>query len=233
MTAPSSQPSRGAADSPSSPAAGGGAAAPGTQRSSSGGASPAGKSDGKSGNPARPGQATAIFAGGCFWCEETAFEGIEGVKSVTSGYTGGDTVNPTYEEVGSGRTGHAESVRVVYDPAKISYEQLLTIFWHSVDPLQKDGQFCDQGAQYRSAIFYSGDAQRAAAEASKRKLEEEPRFRGKIVTQIVPASAFYEAEEYHQDFYRKNPQHYQSYRLGCGRDARLKELWGDAAGGHR
>jgi len=168
----------------------------------------------------------ATFAGGCFWCEETAFEGIDGVLSVTSGYTGGHARNPTYEQVSSGVTGHAESVQVVYDPAKISYARLLDVFWHNVDPLQKDGQFCDHGTQYRSAIFYHDENQRNEAEASKRKLEEEPRFKGKIVTQIVAASTFYPAEEYHQDFYKKNPTRYHEYRMACGRDARLKELWG-------
>jgi peptide-methionine (S)-S-oxide reductase len=183
---------------------------------------------------APPGErATAIFAGGCFWCEETAFEGLPGVLAVTSGYTGGQKKNPTYEEVSSGGTGHAESVEVAFDPAKTSYEMLLEVFWHNVDPFQKDGQFCDHGTQYRSAIFYKGEAQRKAAEESKRKLEEQPRFKGKIVTQIVPASMFYPAEEYHQDFYKKNPARYYSYREGCGRDARLKEIWGEAAGGHR
>ncbi|HSS43856.1 MAG TPA: peptide-methionine (S)-S-oxide reductase MsrA [Thermoanaerobaculia bacterium] len=178
-------------------------------------------------------RATAIFAGGCFWCEETAFEGLDGVTSVTSGYTGGQTKNPTYEQVSSGGTGHAESVEVVYDPGKISYERLLEVFWHNVDPLQRDGQFCDHGTQYRSAIFYRGESQRKTAEDSKRKLEEEPRFKGKITTEIVAASTFYPAEEYHQDFYKKNPVRYHTYRQGCGRDTRLKELWGDAAGGHR
>ena len=178
-------------------------------------------------------RATAIFAGGCFWCEETAFEGLPGVFSVVSGYTGGQTKNPTYEQVSSGGTGHAESVEVTYDPGKISYEKLLDVFWHNVDPFQKDGQFCDHGTQYRSAIFTRDEAQRKAAEESKRRLEEEPRFKGKIFTQIVPASTFYPAEEYHQDFYKKNPARYNSYRQGCGRDARLKEIWGTAAGGHR
>ena len=179
------------------------------------------------------GPATAIFSGGCFWCEETAFEGLDGVLSVTSGYTGGTKRNPTYEEVSAGRTGHAESVKVVYDPARISYERLLHVYWHSIDPLQRDGQFCDHGTQYRSAIFYQTENQRKAAEDSKRKLEEQPRFKGQIATQIAAASAFYPAEEYHQDYYKKDPGHYLAYRLGCGRDARLKELWGDAAvGGH-
>jgi peptide-methionine (S)-S-oxide reductase len=176
--------------------------------------------------------ASAIFAGGCFWCEETAFEGVPGVLSVTSGYTGGQTKNPTYEQVSAGVTGHAESVEVAYDPSKISYAKLLEIFWHNVDPLQPNAQFCDHGSQYRSAIFYRDEAQHQAAEASKRKLEEEPRFKGRIVTQIVAASTFYPAEEYHQDYYKKNPVHYKMYRLGCGRDARLKELWGAAGGGH-
>jgi peptide-methionine (S)-S-oxide reductase len=180
---------------------------------------------------AAPAAAKAVFAGGCFWCEETAFEGVPGVISAVSGYTGGQKKNPTYEEVSAGGTGHAESVEVTYDPAKISYEKLLQIFWHNVDPLQANGQFCDHGNQYRSAIFYANDAQRAAAEASKRKLEEEPRFKGKIVTQIVPASTFYPAEEYHQDFYKKSPLRYKTYRAGCGRDARLQELWGAPGGG--
>jgi peptide-methionine (S)-S-oxide reductase len=176
--------------------------------------------------------AKAIFAGGCFWCEETAFEGVPGVVSVTSGFTGGQKKNPTYEEVSSGSTGHAESVEVIFDPGKISYERLLEIFWHNVDPFDAGGQFCDRGTQYRSAIFYLDDAQRQAALASKAKLEEQPRFKGKIVTQIVAASTFYPAEEYHQDFYKKNPVRYREYRLGCGRDARLKQIWGEAAGGH-
>lgn len=178
-------------------------------------------------------RASAIFAGGCFWCEETAFEGLPGVISVVSGYTGGAVKNPTYEQVSAGSTGHAESVEVAYDPSKISYEKLLEVFWHNVDPFQRDGQFCDHGTQYRSAIFYRDDAQRQAAEESKRKLEEQPRFRGKIVTQIVPASTFYPAEAYHQDFYKKNPIRYRMYRMGCGRDARLREIWGEAGGGHK
>ena len=180
-----------------------------------------------------PGRATATFAGGCFWCEETAFEGLDGVISVTSGYTGGQKVNPTYEEVSSGSTGHAESVQVLYDPAKISYAKLLDVFWHNVDPLDAGGQFCDRGTQYRSAIFAANDDERRAAEASKAALEKEKRFQGKIATQIVAASKFYPAEEYHQDFYKKNPVRYHEYREGCRRDARLKELWGEPQGGHR
>ena len=184
-------------------------------------------------NGAPANRATAVFAGGCFWCEETAFEGVPGVVAAISGYTGGQVPNPTYEQVSSGVTGHAESVQVIYDPSKITYERLLDIFWHNVDPFQANGQFCDHGNQYRSAIFYKDEAQRKAAEASKARLEEEPRFKGKIVTQIVPASTFYQAEEYHQDFYKKNPVRYHSYRTGCGRDARLKEIWGEAAGGQK
>jgi peptide-methionine (S)-S-oxide reductase len=178
-------------------------------------------------------RASAIFAGGCFWCEETAFEGVPGVISVTSGYIGGQKRNPTYDEVSSGGTGHAEAVEVVFNPKEITYAKLLDIFWRNVDPFQRDAQFCDHGTQYRSAIFYKDEIQRKAAEASKAKLEEEARFKGKIATQIAPASTFYRAEEYHQDFYKKNPVRYHSYRAGCGRDARLKAIWGDAAGGHK
>jgi peptide-methionine (S)-S-oxide reductase len=178
-------------------------------------------------------RAAVVFAGGCFWCEETAFEGVPGVFAVTSGYIGGQVDNPTYEQVSAGGTGHAEAVEVVYDPSKITYEKLLDIFWRNVDPFQKDAQFCDHGSQYRSAIFYRGDEQKKAALASLRKLEEQPRFKGKIVTEIVPATKFYPAEEYHQDYYKKNPVHYKMYRLGCGRDARLKAIWGAPAGGHK
>jgi len=177
-------------------------------------------------------RATATFAGGCFWCMEAPFDGLRGVSSVTSGYTGGQKPNPTYDEVSAGRTGHAESVQVIYDPAKISYERLLEVFWHNIDPLAKDAQFCDHGTQYRSAIFYHDEGQRSLAEASRRKLEGDERFRGRIATQIVAASTFYPAEEYHQHFYRTNPLRYHQYRAGCGRDRRLKELWGESAGGH-
>src|SRR5262245_28610962 len=176
---------------------------------------------------------TAIFAGGCFWCEESAFDGLPGVVTAISGYTGGHTKNPTYEEVSSGTTGHAESSKVVFDPKKISYEKLLDVYWHNVDPFDGDGQFCDRGSQYRPAIFYLDETQKKAAEASKRKLEEDPKFKGKIAVQIVAASAFYPAEEYHQDFCKKKPAHYEAYRMGCRRDARLKAVWGDAAGGHK
>jgi peptide-methionine (S)-S-oxide reductase len=169
----------------------------------------------------------AIFAGGCFWCEETAFEGLPGVQSVISGYTGGFKKNPTYEEVSSGTTGHAESVEVTFDPRQITYAQLLDLFWHNVDPTQANGQFCDHGTQYRSAIFYRDSTQKRLAEESKRRIEATPHhFTEPIVTQIVAASVFYPAEEYHQDFYKKDPVQYQSYRMGCGRDRRLTELWG-------
>jgi peptide-methionine (S)-S-oxide reductase len=172
--------------------------------------------------------AEAYFAGGCFWCEETAFEGQPGVSAVISGYTGGQKVNPSYEEVSAGGTGHAESVKVVFDPKKISYTRLLEIYWHNVDPFSAGGQFCDRGNQYRPAIFYLDDAQKKAAEESKRAVEKQL---GKpVAVEITKAGPFYAAEEYHQDFYKKNPDRYHSYRLGCGRDARLKEVWGANAG---
>ncbi|HWW95353.1 MAG TPA: peptide-methionine (S)-S-oxide reductase MsrA [Vicinamibacteria bacterium] len=180
-----------------------------------------------------PQPATAIFAGGCFWCMEPAFASLDGVLSVTSGYTGGQKRNPSYEEVSAGITGHAESVQVIYDPEKITYEQLLVAFWHNIDPLAANAQFCDHGTQYRSAIFYRDESQRRAAEESRQKLEEQPQFKGKIKTEVVPASTFYPAEDYHQHFYRKNPVRYHQYRQGCGRDRRLQELWGESAGGHR
>jgi peptide-methionine (S)-S-oxide reductase len=173
--------------------------------------------------------ATATFAGGCFWCMEHPFDHLPAVTSVTSGYTGGHTEHPSYEEVSGGGTGHAESVEVVYDPTKITYEQLLAVFWHNIDPLTRDAQFCDHGAQYRSAIFYHDSTQRRLAEESKRQLEAAGRFRQPIVTEIVAATAFYPAEEYHQHYYRKNPIRYNFYRWNCGRDRRLRELWGASA----
>lgn len=168
--------------------------------------------------------AKATFAGGCFWCMEGPFDKLDGVVSTTSGYTGGTKKNPSYEEVSSGATGHAESVQVVYDPAKVSYEKLLEVYWHNIDPLAKNRQFCDVGTQYRSAIFYQNENQKRLAEASKAEIQK--RFKQPVQTEIVAASAFYPAEDYHQDFYKKNPFRYKVYRTGCGRDARLEELWG-------
>jgi peptide-methionine (S)-S-oxide reductase len=180
---------------------------------------------------AEPQRAKALFAGGCFWCMEPPFEKVDGVFSVTSGYTGGRDKNPTYEQVSSGSTGHAEAVEIVYDPNKVTYEKLLEVFWHNIDPLAANAQFCDHGPQYRSAIFYLDEAQKRLADESKRKIEASKSFGKPIVTQIVAASVFYRAEEYHQDFYKKSPVRYYSYRAGCGRDRRLKELWG-AEGSH-
>jgi peptide-methionine (S)-S-oxide reductase len=169
---------------------------------------------------------TATFAGGCFWCMEPPFDKTEGVVSTTVGYTGGRTAHPTYEQVSSGGTGHAEAIQVVFDPAKVTYRQILEIFWRNIDPLARDRQFCDVGEQYRSAIFYHGEEQRREAEESKAALEKSGRFHEPILTQIVPAETFYPAEDYHQDYYRKNPVRYKFYRFSCGRDQRLKELWG-------
>jgi peptide-methionine (S)-S-oxide reductase len=179
-----------------------------------------------------PGLAKATFAGGCFWCMVPPFEKLPGVVSVTSGYTGGHKKDPTYEEVSSGVTGHAESVQIVFDPKKISFADLLKVYWRNVDPLTPFGQFCDHGTQYRTAIFTHDESQKTIAEQSKKDLERSHRFQSAIVTEIVPATAFYAAEEYHQDYYKKNPVRYKLYRYGCGRDARLKELWGNEAGSH-
>lgn len=180
--------------------------------------------------PTRPLIEKAVFAGGCFWCVETAFEGLPGVKAVVSGYAGGKEERPKYEQVSAGRTGHAESVEITFDPARTSYEKLLGVFWHNIDPTQAGAQFCDHGEQYRSAIFYANGAQRRAAIESRKRLEASNVLRKPIVTQIAPLTRFWPAEEYHQDYYKKNPVHYQTYRLGCGRDRRLKELWGPGAG---
>jgi peptide-methionine (S)-S-oxide reductase len=174
----------------------------------------------------------ATFAGGCFWCMVPPFEALIGVVSVTSGYTGGHKKDPTYEEVSSGATGHAESVQIVYDPSEISYSKLLDVFWHNIDPTVKDGQFCDVGEQYRTAIFYHNEEQKKLAEDSKKAIEQSKVLPGPIYTQIVPASVFYKAEEYHQDYYKKNPVRYKFYRWNCGRDQRLKEIWGSEAGTH-
>ncbi|MBA3759789.1 MAG: peptide-methionine (S)-S-oxide reductase MsrA [Gemmatimonadales bacterium] len=173
--------------------------------------------------------AKATFAGGCFWCVEEAFDKVAGVTSVTSGYIGGNGKNPTYDEVSGGGTGHAEAVEVVFDPGKVGYAKLLDVFWHNIDPLTPNAQFCDHGSQYRSAVFYHTDEQRQLAGASKQELERSGRFKQPIVTEIVKASTFYPAEEYHQDYYRKNPVRYKFYKWNCGRDARLKEVWGQDA----
>jgi peptide-methionine (S)-S-oxide reductase len=168
--------------------------------------------------------AKATFAAGCFWCSEAAFDEVPGVVKVVSGYTGGTKNNPTYEEVSEGGTGHRESVEVTYDTRKITYEKLLDIFWHNVDPLDAYGQFCDKGEQYKGAIFYHDEAQRRAAVASRAAVQR--RFGNKrVVTDILPASRFWPAEEYHQQYHKKNPIRYRYYRFGCGRDARLSDLW--------
>jgi peptide-methionine (S)-S-oxide reductase len=169
--------------------------------------------------------ATAIFAGGCFWCTESDFEKLPGVIAAESGYTAGQAANPSYEQVSAGGTGHTEAVRVTYDPARVSYAQLLDHFWRNVDPTVKDRQFCDVGSQYRSGIYWQTEAERAAAEASREALIRSGRF-AQVHTEIVRATVFYPAEEYHQDYYKKNPLRYNFYRRGCGRDARLQELWG-------
>lgn len=168
----------------------------------------------------------AYFAGGCFWCMEEAFEKVEGVLSVTSGYMGGTVANPSYEAVSSGRTGHAESVEVVYDPTKVSYQKLLDAFWRNIDPITPNAQFCDHGGQYRSAIFFQTDEEKRASDNSKQAIEQSKRFTEPIVTQIVMASQFFPAEEYHQDYYKKNPIRYKYYKYNCGRAQRLESLWG-------
>lgn len=173
--------------------------------------------------------AKAVFAGGCFWCVESDFDKVPGVLSTTSGYTGGTTVNPTYRQVSSDTTGHAEAVEIVFDPAQVSYAQLVEHFWRTIDPTTKDRQFCDAGSPYRTAIFAQDDAQLQVAQDSRAALEKAKPFADPIVTEVVKAGPFYPAEEYHQDYYKKNPVRYGYYRTGCGRDARLTQLWGDAA----
>jgi peptide-methionine (S)-S-oxide reductase len=174
----------------------------------------------------------ATFAAGCFWCVEAAFEPVPGVISVTSGYTGGREADPTYKQVSSGATGHTEAVQVVFDPRKVSYETLLEVFWHNVDPTTADRQFCDVGSQYRPGIFTHDEAQKKAALASREAIERAKTFKEPLAVEITAASQFYPAEEYHQDYYKKNPVRYRYYKHGCGRDARLRELWGDKAGAH-
>jgi peptide-methionine (S)-S-oxide reductase len=178
------------------------------------------------------GSETATFAGGCFWCMVPPYENLPGVLSVTAGYTGGHVTNPSYEDVSTGQTGHAESVQVVYNPALVSYAKLLDVYWHNIDPTAPERQFCDSGNQYRTAIFYHGEEQKKLAIASRDALAASGVLKAPIVTEIVAASAFYPAEDYHQDYFRKNEIRYQIYRHGCGRDQRLKELYGDKAGAH-
>lgn len=181
------------------------------------------------GNTPAPATAKAIFAGGCFWCVESDFDKVAGVLSTTSGYTGGRTANPTYEQVSSHSTGHAEVVEVVFDPAKVSYAQLVEHFWRTIDPTTKDQQFCDRGSPYRSAIFAVNADQLKLAQASKATLEKSKPFKEPVVTEVLMANAFYPAEDYHQEYYKKNPVRYKYYRASCGRDARLQQLWGDKA----
>ncbi len=176
--------------------------------------------------PAPAGLAKAVFAGGCFWCVESDFDKVPGVVSTTSGYTGGKVANPSYEQVSAKSTGHAEAVEIVYDPKRVSYEQLLEYFWRTIDPTTKDRQFCDAGSPYRTAIFAGDAKQLAAAQASLAKLEKTKPFKEPIVTEIALAGPFYAAEDYHQDYYKKNPLRYKYYRTSCGRDARVTQLWG-------
>jgi peptide-methionine (S)-S-oxide reductase len=177
------------------------------------------------GNPSET--ESAVFAGGCFWCVEEAFDQVPGVVATTSGFTGGEVENPTYEQVTYGDTGHFEAVKVDYDPAKVSYEELLDAFWKNVDPFDPNGQFCDKGPSYRSAIFVANDEEKRLAEASKAAVAE--RFADPIATEVLPEQAFYPAEGYHQDYYQKNPAQYKFYKWGCGRAQRLEEIWGKPA----
>jgi peptide-methionine (S)-S-oxide reductase len=175
---------------------------------------------------------TAVFAGGCFWCMEPPYDALDGVISTTSGYIGGSKNDADYEKVSSGGTGHYEAVEIKYDPSKVSYEKLLEVFWHNIDPLDGTGQFCDKGSQYLSAIFPKNEQERALAEASRAAIAPAGAPAGAIKTRILAATPFYPAEDYHQDYYQKNPVRYKFYRWNCGRDQRLEQLWGDAAGGH-
>jgi len=175
-----------------------------------------------------PERAGAIFAGGCFWCMEPPFDALPGVLATTSGYTGGSVVNPSYEQVSSGKTGHVEAVKIEYDAKRVSYSQLLEVFWHNVDPTDAGGQFCDRGPQYTTAIFTSDDEQLAEATAAKEKLDASHALQKPVVTAIRPAGPFYPAEDYHQNYYEKNPLRYKVYRGGCGRDHVLEQLWGTA-----
>ncbi len=178
------------------------------------------------------GLAKATFAGGCFWCMEQPFDDLNGVHSTISGYIGGELKNPTYQQVSAGRTGHTEAVQVAYDPSKVTFQELLDVFWHNIDPLAVNRQFCDSGTQYRSGIFYHDEDQKVLAEASKQALVSSKRFSEPIATEVTAVDVFYPAEDYHQDYYKKNPVRYKIYRNGCGRDARLRQLWGDDAAKH-
>ncbi|MGD1943987.1 MAG: peptide-methionine (S)-S-oxide reductase MsrA [Leptolyngbyaceae cyanobacterium] len=173
---------------------------------------------------------TAIFAGGCFWCMEQPFDELSGVIDTTSGYTGGTVENPGYYQVSVGRTGHVEAVQVTYDPTQVSYETLLDVFWHNVDPVDSRGQFCDKGSQYQSAIFYQNEEQRAVAIASKAALSTSGQLAAEVATDIRAAATFYPAEDYHQNYYETHPVRYKFYRFGCGRDQRLRQIWGEDAG---
>jgi len=170
---------------------------------------------------------TAIFAGGCFWCMEPAFDKMPGVLSATPGYTGGTTPNPSYQEVCAGETGHVEAVRISFDPSLVSYGELLQVFWRNIDPTTRNRQFCDFGSQYQTAVFYTSESQREQAEASRVEAAQSNRLKSSVVTEIRPATEFYPAEEYHHQYYKKNPHQYKQYHEGCGRSWRLKELWGE------
>ncbi len=172
----------------------------------------------------KPTASTAVFAGGCFWCMEPPYDKLPGVVATTSGYSGGQKINPTYEQVSAGNTGHIEVIQVTYDPKQVSYEKLLEVFWRNVDPLDKGGQFCDRGNTYTTAIFYANEEQKKLAEQSKTAIEK--KLGKSVVTAIRPAASFYAAEDYHQDYYKKNPLRYKYYRYSCGRDQRLEQLWG-------
>ena len=176
------------------------------------------------------GHEVALFAGGCFWCMEGPFDSITGVTQTIAGYTDGRVHNPTYKAVSRGLTGHTEAIQVVYDPKKVTYKQLLDVFWRNIDPLQKNGQFCDRGSQYRSGIYAYGPNQLKLAKEARTQLQASRTWPAPIATEVKAASRFYRAEEYHQDFYKKNPGHYKRYRKGCGRDRRLNELWGTRPG---
>ena len=176
-----------------------------------------------------PNHEIAVFAGGCFWCMEPPYDRLDGVIATISGYTGGYTESPTYHEVTFGDTGHYEAVLVVFDPRRVTYDELVTTFWFNIDPTDDRGQFCDRGSSYRTAVFYRTPRQQAAATRSRDDLEASKRLRRRVVTEILPAATFWIAEDYHQNYYVNNPLRYRTYRSGCGRDARLRQLWGSDA----